>query len=280
MAPLKWAKYLLLFLALCAHAAFAAHAYVQSSTHAAGSGGTTIVVPAITVTAGHTLMVAFQDNSSGLTPTVTTSQGDTVVSGRSTSYAGAFTIYSYYVLSAKGGSTSVTINDGAAPYNGVVDEYSGLSTYVGANDSVGSPGTNTIQSGNISFSGAQVPGMIWAVASDNSYGTNPTAGTTPIAFTVRSTPNAMATEDGTVPSAGNSQGIFSYSGGSLAIVLALGFKDAGGATCTHSGYTSGGAIAVPNGTSGSYVGKTGGPVTPDCSTIYYWAPTLGNFVVN
>lgn len=50
-----------------------------------------------------------------------------------------------------------------------------------------------------------------------------------------------------------------------------------GGSCTHSGYTSGGAIATPNGTTGNYVGKSGAFVTPDCSTINYWQPTVGNF---
>lgn len=54
----------------------------------------------------------------------------------------------------------------------------------------------------------------------------------------------------------------------------------GGGSCTHSGITSAGAIAVPNGTTGSYWGKTGNWVTPDCSTVYYWSPQVGNFVLN
>jgi hypothetical protein len=53
-----------------------------------------------------------------------------------------------------------------------------------------------------------------------------------------------------------------------------------GATCTHSGITSAGAIAVPNGTSGSYRLKNGNFGTPDCSTVNYVQPTLGNFGVN
>lgn len=55
---------------------------------------------------------------------------------------------------------------------------------------------------------------------------------------------------------------------------------AGGASCTHSGITSAGAIATPNGSSGSYQGKAGGFVTPDCSTINYKQPTVGAFGVN
>lgn len=63
-------------------------------------------------------------------------------------------------------------------------------------------------------------------------------------------------------------------------ILAMELKVASGGTCAHSGYTSGGAIATPNGSSGSYLGKTGAFVTPDCSTIYYWSPAVGNFVLN
>jgi hypothetical protein len=53
-----------------------------------------------------------------------------------------------------------------------------------------------------------------------------------------------------------------------------------GAACTHSGITSAGAIAVPNGTSGSYRLKNGSFGTPDCSTVNYLQPTVGNFGLN
>lgn len=55
---------------------------------------------------------------------------------------------------------------------------------------------------------------------------------------------------------------------------------AGSGTCTHSGQAKDGSISVPNGTSGSYWGKNGAFVSPDCSTVYYWSPQVGNFVVN
>ncbi|HEX5461057.1 MAG TPA: hypothetical protein VFX20_13920 [Steroidobacteraceae bacterium] len=58
------------------------------------------------------------------------------------------------------------------------------------------------------------------------------------------------------------------------------FHEPAGASCTHVGITSAGAIAVPDGSSGSYQGKTGSFVTPDCSTVNYKQPTVGNFGVN
>ena len=50
--------------------------------------------------------------------------------------------------------------------------------------------------------------------------------------------------------------------------------------CTHGGYSSMGVISIPNGTSGSYWLKNGTFGTPDCSTVNYWQPTVGNFGVN
>jgi hypothetical protein len=54
----------------------------------------------------------------------------------------------------------------------------------------------------------------------------------------------------------------------------------GGGSCTHAGITSSGTIAVPNGSSGSYQLKNGSFGTPDCSTVYYKQPYIGNFGVN
>lgn len=57
------------------------------------------------------------------------------------------------------------------------------------------------------------------------------------------------------------------------------FLPSGGSSCTHAGFTSGGASSVPNGTSGSYWGKSGAFVTPDCSSVQYWQAG-GAFGVN
>lgn len=63
-----------------------------------------------------------------------------------------------------------------------------------------------------------------------------------------------------------------------AMVIAV--QDGTGATCTHTGLTSAGASATPNGTTGNYVGKTGAFVTPNCSSIPFWQPAVGNFGTN
>jgi hypothetical protein len=64
----------------------------------------------------------------------------------------------------------------------------------------------------------------------------------------------------------------SFSLSSMAVSLA-----AASVSCTNSGYTSGGAITTPNGTSGNYVGNAGTFVTPNCSSTEYWQPGLGRF---
>lgn len=62
--------------------------------------------------------------------------------------------------------------------------------------------------------------------------------------------------------------------------VTIAFKGAGGAACTHAGLAKGGAVSVPNGTSGEYWSKSGTWVTPDCSAVEYWSPQLGNWTVN
>lgn len=62
-----------------------------------------------------------------------------------------------------------------------------------------------------------------------------------------------------------------------AVIIAL--KESS-ASCTHEGITSAGALAVPNGSSGSYQGSAGAFVTPNCSSIEYKQPTVGNFGEN
>ena len=66
-------------------------------------------------------------------------------------------------------------------------------------------------------------------------------------------------------------------GWSMSMML---FKPATSSACTHEGTTSAGALAVPNGTSGSYWSTIGNFVTPNCSSVDYWQPTVGNSGVN
>ena len=63
-------------------------------------------------------------------------------------------------------------------------------------------------------------------------------------------------------------------------VQLAGVYDAAGASCTHAGYTSGGASTVPTSGSTSVWLNTGSFGTVDCSTTNYWQPTVGSFGTN
>jgi hypothetical protein len=70
-------------------------------------------------------------------------------------------------------------------------------------------------------------------------------------------------------------GSYGYAGYVISLAVA-----GGGGSCTHNGHAKDGSVSVPNGSSGFYWGKSGDWVTPDCSSVYYWSPAAGNFVVN
>jgi len=53
-------------------------------------------------------------------------------------------------------------------------------------------------------------------------------------------------------------------------ITVVSLKPATGATCTNNFWSSTGAYAIPNGTTGSYWSTTGAFATPDCSTGSYW----------
>lgn len=88
-------------------------------------------------------------------------------------------------------------------------------------------------------------------------------------------PNAAAASASTINSTITwSSGSSPPSGAGYVLALAP-----SGSSCAHEGYTSGGALAVPNGSTGSYWLANGTLGTPNCSTVEYWQPTLGKFGV-
>ena len=87
------------------------------------------------------------------------------------------------------------------------------------------------------------------------------------------------TEDDTAQTFGTLPASLTNSGGNNKGLFAM-WASSAGSTCTHSGRANDGSTSVPNGSSGSYWGKSGNWVTPDCSSVYYWSPAAGNFVVN
>lgn len=65
------------------------------------------------------------------------------------------------------------------------------------------------------------------------------------------------------------------------LALAGIYDSGGGASCTHSGYEPAtGALAVPNGTSGTFYLCSGAQGTPNCSSASYYQPVTGACGVN
>lgn len=63
-------------------------------------------------------------------------------------------------------------------------------------------------------------------------------------------------------------------------LMLAGIYDLPAGSCTHAGQTSTASISVPNGSTGLYRLKNGSFGTPDCATVIYFQPTIGNFGVN
>lgn len=61
----------------------------------------------------------------------------------------------------------------------------------------------------------------------------------------------------------------------------IAYSGAASSSCTNDGYEpSGGIIALPNGTSGSFLSCSGTIVTPNCSSVTYYPPSGGKCGVN
>lgn len=117
-------------------------------------------------------------------------------------------------------------------------------------------------------------------AYNSSETTTPTAPVTTLQVNNSTLPTAMWTGSGTITGTGATTLAGTISVSTKLATAGLMVKATAGSTCTHSGITSGGAIATPNGTTGSYWLSNGTFGTPNCSSTSYWRPTLGSFGVN
>lgn len=286
----------LLWLPLLAHANYA---FVQDAQNSSASLATTIVAPSLTVAGGDGLVVAVVITG-GSAPTLSDGGvGNTYTSLCHTAVAlSTFTTYFFYAQSAHAGATVITATTPGANANAIyVAEYSGIAAYITGScitnlqNGTGGNGANVLTSTVANVTSQ--PAMLFGLTTDfQSAATgNLTAGTIPTAFAGHSLfwanvslvgSNTSLSEDVRVTTTGNVAATFgtnqqfdSFTTSVLAIA-----EGSGGGTCTHAGRTSAGGSAVPNGSTGSYWGKTGAFVTPDCSTINYWQPAVGNFGVN
>lgn len=271
-----------LLLAVCG-TANAAITFVQKAAQTYSAA--TVPVSLSSVGAGH-LLVLFVNSTSTSAPTsVTESLSETVSVavpyGGNSAHGNYMAIY--YVQNTAGGATvTFTVNFSAGVSGSVVAaEYAGAATS-GVFDSATAiaTGNNTSTFSTASITPA-TSGELFVSATNYGSNTTPTWNSP---FTIQQTATGNTVfmsyaDDQSVSAATSASGTFSFNLNWAAAMAA--FKPAaGGGSCTHSGITSAGAIAIPNGTSGSYQGKSGAFVTPDCSTISYRQPTVGNFGVN
>lgn len=186
----------------------------------------------------------------------------------------------YYVQNATAGPHTVTVNFSTAQnITGFIMEYSGVAS-TGLCDKtsvINENGSTSITTAPITPTNAGelvIFGVIQSQASNtysnflngitqqDSYNANGPSGTWGSAITGSAISGAAT---------GSTTDVWS------AAVAA--FVASSGGTCTHSGFTAAGGIAVPNGSSGSYRLANGSIGTPDCSTKTY-CDTAGSCTVN
>lgn len=277
----------LLLLPLSAHAAITRQ---EAKSAACNFVATCSLTLTNAVSAGDVLLVGVYEYPNGQyqsgPSSVTDTGSDTAQTAIALAYStGNWGFKGYYFVVGTGGSTfQVTVAfSGSTTYRIAVVRYSGVnnaSPLDGSATSV-SQGTGTAPAATAltaSYAGDQQVAFLISTTNvtvsawGNSltqelYVTSASYPTTAIAdasIGSTGTVNASATLGGSAP------------WGMAQLLLR---PASGGATCTHAGITSAGAIAVPNGTTGSYRLKNGSLGTPDCSTVSY-RQTIGNFGVN
>jgi hypothetical protein len=285
LMPSLAAVFAIAFAGLVPQPAYAAYAFVNSGTYSLATGGSASVT--YTATAGNTLVVYAN--------TVTAGSGLTLSDGSNTyTYLGDVTGASQYLSMwwahvTTGGSLTITLS-GAQTYGLVVMEYSGLATsaYIAGSfqsQFQGGPGSaaNAVTT-SAEPSVTSVPAMLGGLTvnsnalSGGSSDTVPVLGTL-LAYNSRTvgwlgtvSQQAALAEDVRITSTGTNPIAFGAGGGQFDnfYTVAAAFAETTGGSCTNNFWSSTGAWAVPNGTTGSYWSTTGAFLTPNCSTGSYW----------
>lgn len=271
--------------------AFAAITLVQHTAGTYQSGGTSTTGSLTGVANGDMILVAVRFGTTGATFTVS----DSVNAGNysedkvQTLATDGDTVAIFSKVNTCAGTCNITITASSSASTSIAMaevEVSGLasSSYLDQTASANASSTSP-NSGNAATTTTANEFVFSALGLDGANSVTITgAGSTTLLDTATNTSSGNKVyADGyqIVSATGAYAGAYSLTVSEEWAALVATYKGAGGvSSCTHEGYTSGGALAVPNGTSGTYLGKTGGFVTPDCSTVNYWQPTLGNFGVN
>jgi len=191
----------------------------------------------------------------------------------------------YYVANTATGTHTITVNPtvgGGQGYSIAIAEYSGVATTspcdVGGTTTTGTTtsmasssvtptanGDLLLSMGTQNGSGDAISGWTNGFASVDTHNTNVTSAWASFVQTTAAAISTTATNN--------------FSGAPWGLTIAS-FKPASGASCTHSGKTSGGALTVPTASTTVVSLKSGALSTVDCSTTQYLQPTVGNFGAN
>lgn len=279
-------KLLVLLALLFALPSFAATAFVKASaqyttTSTCGGSGATITP----TTGTDDLVFVYITFTSGATPngSPTNSLGGTIITDHT--FASIANNVGVGIVRVHAAGTSNQYF--SAPFTGAVNCYSWMIEITGAGG-FDTAVTNSATTSNAfavpasaTFTPSQNGALILAVGGDttsNTWGTWTNSFTALAQFRSAGPTAYGAYLDQVTATAVNAGATISTSVNWAGIIFD--YVPSGSGSCTHQGYTSGGALAIPNGTSGSYWGKSGAFVTPDCVTINYWQPTVGNFGLN
>jgi hypothetical protein len=261
-----------------------AHASFTLNNNAGCNTGTASCTVTISIASGHTAaLCGFGKNGGTSAGAVTDSAGTntwTIATASLENIATNFTaVCAYSTLSAS--VTSITYTPSGTAVNSVASvwDLTGTATILYGGGGFNFYNFNTVTTTNGTLTStipiSSTDGFIVSLIIDGSSG-NPVSGT---GFTMDFAPSftGIVSEHGTISA--SAPALYTESNaGNFAVLTGIAFQ-IGGSSCTNSGYTSAGASATPNGSSGSYVGNAGAFVTPDCSTIHYWQPA-GAFGVN
>lgn len=293
----------LLCLLVCAPAFAAAPAIVQQNWVNSNNTGNNIS-PALTGVSSSDVLLAIVVfiNSNGATgvnvPAPADSSGDIwsatpIASAPSSGGPYSIGIEAYLLTAPTAGAHTLTFNTngtggGSFSFGGVIE----ISGYTAVDKAVASISSASATSYSLS-SGTLASANELAIAvmginstvpavTNNGITDPPTGWTSLIVYQNGTTGFTGEGASLTVSSTASITPTWSWTSGSAAAAATLITLEGsgGGSSCTHDGITSAGALAIPDGTTGSYWSTTGDFVIPNCSSVNYWQPTVGNSGVN
>jgi hypothetical protein len=228
------------------------------------------------ITAGSTILVCVRGSGSftGSTLSVTDDKSNSYTLDTSMpAISGTGSLFLYRASNVTGGGTTLTITPGTSTSLRVAGyEISGLAASSPLDKTAHASGNSiSLASGSITTTQAN-EFVLGCLMTGNDIGSNPmTAGSGWTSDININTTNAiLLAESQIVSSTGTFNATASIGTADTwgALVASYG-ATSGGGSCTHSGRLTSGSLAVPNGTSGSYVLANGSIGTPDCSSKTY-----------